>query len=422
MIRRISHLVSFLILCVLALNFGCDKIAGYSRSTRKVDSGNVLDQIVIDQGHLGENCYPNQTCNLSLVCIEGRCIKELSKSDSGADSQAIDTIDAAPSDLNIEYQNCLTPLPKGTNGQVSKLIGQDYAGSNDGKIETATLFSPTGIAQLSESILLIADRGSHRIRAYGCGEVWTFSGRAEGYLNGHISDARFSSPSSICVTRDYGIFIADSGNHLIRQIKDNIVTRFAGSAAGSGDGYLTHARFNSPRGLVYDELNQILFVSDFKNGSIRRIDIVNSRVDTLADGLLGPTGMLLISTNQLLVSETDGHRITLIDLSTSTKTSYAGTGVIGYVDGNADSAQFHSPVGLTQLSDSSIVVADSGNHMLRAIKEDEVWSLAGSNTESGITNGSFSDSLFMVPYDLFSINDTIYISDIQSHQLRLLLR
>nr|HPO06322.1 hypothetical protein [Candidatus Gracilibacteria bacterium] len=70
------------------------------------------------------------------------------------------------------------------------------------------------------------------------------------------------------------IYVADSGNHLIRRIdiQNNAVTTWAGQAGRAGwqDGEQLKASFNFPQGLAIDN-NGNLFVADTHNNLIRKI-------------------------------------------------------------------------------------------------------------------------------------------------------
>lgn len=79
------------------------------------------------------------------------------------------------------------------------------------------------------------------------------------------------------------IAISDSGNNriLITEADGTILKRIGGNKAGFRDGNLTEAEFNNPQGLVF-ESNLILYVADTDNHAIRKIDLKNGLVETIA--------------------------------------------------------------------------------------------------------------------------------------------
>jgi DNA-binding beta-propeller fold protein YncE len=85
--------------------------------------------------------------------------------------------------------------------------------------------------------------------------VTTLAGSAApGLVNSVVPlTASFRAPAGLAVNRAGDVFVADSGNHVIRRIAAGTgeVTTFAGDGvAGHANGTGTLARFNGPRGLA----------------------------------------------------------------------------------------------------------------------------------------------------------------------------
>ncbi len=89
---------------------------------------------------------------------------------------------------------------------------------------------PMGLCASGDT-LYIADTGNHRIVAYKNGATTVVAGAAltgdlaiEGdLLNGPAALARFSSPAAVLAVGDI-LYIADTGNGLVRQLRDGYVT------------------------------------------------------------------------------------------------------------------------------------------------------------------------------------------------------
>jgi hypothetical protein len=88
------------------------------------------------------------------------------------------------------------------------------------------------------------------------------------------SSARFNQPWDI-TTDGTNLYVADTYNHTIRKIV--IATGFVSTPAGAAlipgmaDGAGPSARFNFPWGIIY--VNGALYVADYLNGSIRKIQL-----------------------------------------------------------------------------------------------------------------------------------------------------
>lgn len=198
--------------------------------------------------------------------------------------------------------------------------------ANGGGISTQ-FNTPRGIYHLSGTIV-IADSNNHALRlAYIndnstalLGGLIGTSGTDDGSTNRQrtSSTARFNSPSEITYLRKNlnsndpydmrNIFVVDTGNHTIRKIKnvwvnDNTFSTGGGNAgsfeistisglagtSGSNDGSLSEARFNAPESIVADEENAYLYVADTGNHVIRRINLLENKVTTIA-GISGQSG------------------------------------------------------------------------------------------------------------------------------------
>ena len=84
------------------------------------------------------------------------------------------------------------------------------------------------------------------------GEVGTFAGMAQhtGRNDGVAREARFTRPHGIAIDSADSLFVADSGNGLIRKITPaGVVTTLMGITGGTGN-RMEPLRFNNPRGVV----------------------------------------------------------------------------------------------------------------------------------------------------------------------------
>jgi DNA-binding beta-propeller fold protein YncE len=114
---------------------------------------------------------------------------------------------------------------------------------------------------------------------------------AAGTTDATGSAARFSLPVGLAIDMNGIIYVADSGNNLIRRVTTSgVVTTLAGVAGicGNADGVGTAASFCGPRALSI--AGNLLYVADTRNSVVRAIDLTTAAVATFA-GVPGVRGV-----------------------------------------------------------------------------------------------------------------------------------
>lgn len=180
-------------------------------------------------------------------------------------------------------------------GNVTTLAGSaGMAGNTDGTGTDAKFSSPQGVAVDLRGNLYVADTKNNAIRRITpLGFVTTLAGAGfPGYADGAANQARFLSPTRIAIDPEGTLYVADTGNHLIRKISPSgAVSTVAGAfvrqprigiSGGYADGTGSEARFNSPTGIVV-EANGDLYIADSGNEKIRKIS--RGGVVTTVDGI-----------------------------------------------------------------------------------------------------------------------------------------
>src|SRR5690349_9179616 len=187
----------------------------------------------------------------------------------------------------------------------------------------------------------------------------------------------FSDPFGVAIAEDGTIYVADAGEgNRIRKISpDGSVTTLAGGSEGFADGTGTSASFNTPSALA-----------------------------------LGPDG-------NLYVADTGNNRIRKITPAGQVST-VAGDGTAGYIDGPAAKAQFNGPIGLSVSGDGDIYVADTYNDVIRMITtEGEVTTIAGGGTP-GFADGEQKVALFDTPSGIIATDSSLIVADTGNRCLR----
>jgi hypothetical protein len=126
--------------------------------------------------------------------------------------------------------------------------------SADGVGPAARFASPAGVVADRRGNLFIVDQADSVIRKVSpSGEVSTFAGMAQqtGRNDGPGRDARFANPHGVAIDGADNLFVADSGNGLIRKITPaGVVSTLMGITGGQGN-LSEPLRFKNPRGVVW---------------------------------------------------------------------------------------------------------------------------------------------------------------------------
>lgn len=166
------------------------------------------------------------------------------------------------------------------------LAGQP--GSADGLGRSVRFRNPWSVAvhnkKGARADVYVADMSNNTIRKIGGMSSITLAGQPgkSGSADGPGSEALFNDPFALAVDDADNVYVSDSGNNTIRKITpDGAVTTLAGLAghAGNTDGNGYDARFSNPQGLAVDGAGNI-YVADTGNSLIRKIT-PTGRVTTL---------------------------------------------------------------------------------------------------------------------------------------------
>lgn len=286
--------------------------------------------------------------------------------------------------------------------------------------------------------LYVADTNNCTIRqiVIATGVVTTLAGDSTscGSSDGTGASAQFTNPYGLVI--DSGnLYVADSGTHTIRQIviSTGVVTTFAGSdmTAGDSDGIGIAAEFNGPRGLATDGTN--LYVADTDNHLIRQIVIATGDVTTLAgntgvSGETDDTGTaaefnspydLVVDSGNLYVADSTNSKIRHIVISTGVVTTFAGDGTDAFLNGTGIAAQFNNPQGIAS-DGTNLYISDTGNNVIRriVIATGVTTSIAGSPLWQGSTDATGAAAKFDEPQSMVSDGTNLYITDTANATIR----
>jgi DNA-binding beta-propeller fold protein YncE len=218
---------------------------------------------------------------------------------------------------------------------------------------------------------------------YAQEELHIVSGTGKaGFKDG--KEAELNKPIRLAPYKDNSVVFADINNHAIRIAAfDGEVTTIAGGPDKKGyqDGDAFNAKFNSPHGVAYDEITDIIYVAEAGGNLIRTIKR-NSKGEFVVGTLAG-------------IPNEKGFR-----------------------DGQADSAKFNSPHAVILAKEGGVYVVDIGNVRVRMIKDGIVSTVAGSG-KTGNEDGEFDEASFVYAIDIVSDGKNIFVADAGSNLIRI---
>lgn len=279
----------------------------------------------------------------------------------------------------------------GGNGNISTIAGTGAAGfTNDGmKAVTAELASPTGVALDGSGNLYIADTQNSAIRMVtAAGIISTVAGNELAGYGGDGSGAlaaELTKPSSVLLDSSGNIYIADSGNNVIRKVTKSTgnISTYAGNfntPGYTGDGgQATRAGLSAPVAIAMDAAGN-LYIADTNNNAVRKV-AANGIITTVAgngtpgfsgDGgravfaqLSHPKGVAVDAAGNVYISDTFNSRIRMVTPNGIIGTVVGGTAGYSGDGGLATAAQLNFPAGLSFDSAGNLYIADNNNNVIR---------------------------------------------------------
>jgi trimeric autotransporter adhesin len=267
--------------------------------------------------------------------------------------------------------------------------------TGDGGVATSAEFQqPVAVAVDYQGNFFVSDFAKDVVRRVDAftNIVTTLTGNGtSGYDgdNGPAAEGTLHSPSGLSLDAVGNLFIADTGNQAIREVDavNTNITTFAGNGLAdfTGDGgAATSASLSAPSDVAFDNQGA-LFVSDFANDAIRRIDGIPPVITTVAGtGSAGSSGDGGLATNALLnqpaavavntagdvfIADDANNVIRKITADGKNITVVAGTGTSGFGGdgGSATSARFNNPQGLATDAAGNLYITDSANNVIRKV-------------------------------------------------------
>jgi len=310
----------------------------------------------------------------------------------------------------------------GNASTVAPVAGTGEEGFLDGPAASAKFDTPVGVAAGPDGTLYVTESRNHRIRAISpSGIVTTVAGCGpNGQTNGDYknnSDGTkvcFDSPTGIAFGPDGALYVADSGNSVIRRAElDGSTSTYAGKDDGNNDGALRDARFSNPQGVAFGP-DGTLYVADSGNDSVRTVQ--SSGVKTIATGIKWPTGITIGSDGTIYVIATAEGRLYSIAAGVTTVMADQ-SGVDGNEDGLAKKAELRPASGIVLLG-RRLLFSDTANNTLRTFDLDagRISRCAGTG-HFGSALGSGRSAELSLPRGLAVVGGRVVVAYSGNHRL-----
>jgi DNA-binding beta-propeller fold protein YncE len=208
------------------------------------------------------------------------------------------------------------------NGVIHLFAGDGKAGQsgNGGPATKSELDAPAAVAVNAHGDVFIADTDNNVIReVIPDGRITTVAGDGKTGSSGNggpATKAELDQPSGLAVDAEGNLFIADSGDNLVRRVSTRgIITTVAGTgtAGNSGDaGAATKAELDTPEGLAINRAGD-LFIADTFNNAVRLVEPDDDIYTIASAGLDTPEGVAVDnSTGDVYVANTTESKVSVI--------------------------------------------------------------------------------------------------------------
>lgn len=251
--------------------------------------------------------------------------------------------------------------------------------------------------------------------------------------------ATLALPSAVAYDQAGDLYIADTGNNVIRKVAaSGIVTTVAGSEVqgfGGDGGPATAALLDTPTGIAIDARGD-LFIADSHNQRIRMVNAQGIISTVAGNGVAGysgdggaaasaslflPRAVAVDAAGDLYIADAGNNRIRKV--SNGIISTVAGDGEQGYSgDGAAAiSAGLDTPTGVAVDGEGNLYIADSHDQRIRMVNAQGVISTVGGDGTLGFSgdSGSAAQATLARPTGVaVDAMGNIYIADIGNNVLR----
>lgn len=296
----------------------------------------------------------------------------------------------------------------GLDGTIATVAGGGPlppGGANEGSLATTVaLTAPRNLAFDGGGNLYISDFDGARVfRMTPAGALTTAAGTGTAGSagdNGPATQAQLNHPAGLAFDPAGSLYIADSGNHLVRKVKLGVIASFARAA--------------TPAGLAFDGQGN-LYIGDISAGNIVVMGNGGS-VSTMAVAALD-----ISYSGSLGVCASTGTEVLLISAKHLPIVA-AGGGNPAYGDaGPATQARLNHPAGVSMDADGNVYIADHDNNRIRRVGSDgTIVTVAGTGVAGNKGDGGLAAQAQLNGPSSVTVDSSgnLYIADTGNQRIR----
>jgi hypothetical protein len=357
-----------------------------------------------------------------------------------------------------------------TTGPLLKTLSYDASSGSDPVIDPTTglplppaggLYRPAGISAHGGTVY-VSNTGDNLLATMSGGSNAIIAGSLEGYgelgNDGPATEAQLYQPGGTALDSHGNVFIADSGDNVVREITtDGKIHRFAGTGtAGGADAAVTPT--STPLSVSLWHPNDVavdgddnVFIADtsgnrvleITSGGAIKVVAGTGKPGYTGDGTAGPgarlsqpAGVAVDAADNVYIADSSNNVVRRVDNSTGVITTVAGDYAAGLAGndclggyrgdgGPATSALLNDPQGVAVDGAGDLFIADTFNNAIRQVLPDgtistvvNVGAVAGSGNASPVGNGSLPASTTLnTPYalDIDPVTNALYIADTRNN-------
>jgi sugar lactone lactonase YvrE len=326
----------------------------------------------------------------------------------------------------------------------------------------ASLYHPAGVSA-SGGTVYVSDTGANVVEAVANGSTSLVAGSLSAYGEhgdgGPAVSASLFHPGGTAEDAKGDIFIADSGDNVVREITPNgVIQRIAGTGI-AGLGYAGPSGFPArlssldyPEDVAVNAQGDV-YIADTYNNRVVEVTPNGQVVDVAGDGVAGysgdgglgafaelnePTGVAVDSQGNLYIADSANNVIRRVAAKTGIITTVAGDyaadqasdGLGGFSGdgGPATQARLNDPQGVAVDGAGDLFIADTFNNAIREVTPNGIISTvvnsaspgggippAGPETSGAAPTASELNTPYAVAID--PSTDTLYIADTNNSEI-----